>query len=139
MTGLNQTGLPPAPVEVTRRLVKIASQELVPAATDGEFARFSEALFRYGELAGNCFAACQGGPYASATIARRVEILRELGVVGVAQSSWGPTLAALAPSDAAAASLMEKLRAHPETSALQLIKTAPAARGATIEVIWEQA
>ncbi len=101
--------LPPVAGEVTAELSKIALLELLPAAVEGKFAEFAAAVRRYGELAGQPFAAeSQQLPHAPAT-AKLLELLGELGIVGAAQSSWGPTVMACCPSLEAAGDLAEAL------------------------------
>jgi predicted sugar kinase len=81
----------------------------LPAAVEGKFAEFAAAVRRYGELAGQPFAAeSQQLPHAPAT-AKLLELLGELGIVGAAQSSWGPTVMACCPSLEAAGDLAEAL------------------------------
>jgi beta-ribofuranosylaminobenzene 5'-phosphate synthase len=87
--------LPPVPFATTAELCRELVCELVPAATQRNVDRFGEALYRYGRLAGQCFASQQGGFYASPTAEQLVKRCRELGVQGVGQSSWGPTIFAL--------------------------------------------
>ncbi|MCE9548737.1 MAG: beta-RFAP synthase [Planctomycetia bacterium] len=80
----------------TERLARLAEGVLLPAAAAGDFAAFSHALYEYGHAAGMCFAAIQGGPFASPVLADIVQRLRDIGIEGVGQSSWGPTIFALA-------------------------------------------
>lgn len=87
--------LPPVPVEVTEELKRILYEEMTPALEAAEFDRFSDGLFRYGELAGNCFVKVQGGAYLNQLSQRTVDTLQQFGVRGVGQSSWGPTIFAL--------------------------------------------
>ncbi|MCA9172487.1 MAG: hypothetical protein KDB23_32705, partial [Planctomycetales bacterium] len=54
-----------------------------------------------------CFAACQGGPYASPQLERIVAMVRNRGYAGVGQSSWGPTLFAFVDSPDAAREFCE--------------------------------
>jgi beta-ribofuranosylaminobenzene 5'-phosphate synthase len=126
--------LPAIPAEVTERLIGDARDGLVPAAATGDFARFAESLYRYGRLSGQCFAARQGGPYNGPVLTRLVQQLRDLGAVGVGQSSWGPTLFAVQPDEAAAESLARSLCSHDPETPLDLIVTPPANRGVQIEV-----
>lgn len=79
------------------RMRHLLSDELLPALTARDFARFSEAVYEYNRAAGLPFAADQGGVYAGEIVTSLVEAIRELGVVGVGQSSWGPAVFALAP------------------------------------------
>ena len=51
----------------------------------------------------------QGGPFASEEIGRLVDALRDHGVDGVGQSSWGPTVFAIVPNEAEARPLADWL------------------------------
>jgi len=75
---------------------------LLPAASSGDFRRFARSLWRYGQLAGDCFRQVQGGTFAAPRLAQLAARVRKLGVEGVGQSSWGPTLFAVLDSPAAA-------------------------------------
>ena len=101
--------LQPVAAEVTAELAKITILELLPAAADGKFADFAAAVRRYGEVAGQPFEQeSKQLPHAAAT-SQLLELLGELGVVGAAQSSWGPTVMACCPSLEAAGELVEAL------------------------------
>lgn len=69
---------------------------ILPALEAGDFDHFGEALYQFNRLAGEAFASIQGGPYASVEVAELIAFLRKQGVRGVGQSSWGPTVFALA-------------------------------------------
>ncbi|WP_145433326.1 beta-ribofuranosylaminobenzene 5'-phosphate synthase family protein [Lacipirellula limnantheis] len=103
--------LPPVPAAATARLEQLAAAAILPAAEHGDVDAFGDALFEYGRIAGECFASVQGGPYASAEIAACVETLRGFGARGVGQSSWGPTVFALAADEAQANDLVARMRA----------------------------
>jgi beta-ribofuranosylaminobenzene 5'-phosphate synthase len=94
--------LPPVPRVTTERLWQEVRDELLPAARAADFERFGESLYRFGYAAGLCFAARQGGPFAGSKIENLVAVIRELGVRGVGQTSWGPTVFALLEDQAAA-------------------------------------
>ena len=101
--------MPPVPSEITAELSRIALLELLPAAVEGEFADFSAAIRRYGEVAGQPFAEESARlPHAAAT-AHLLELLAEVGAPGCAQSSWGPAVMACLPSLEAAGNLVELL------------------------------
>jgi beta-ribofuranosylaminobenzene 5'-phosphate synthase len=100
--------LPTVSAAVTRQLETIAEDEALPAAQIGDLESFGDAVYRYGRLAGGCFAPVQGGPYASAEIAHCVSTLRKLGIQGVGQSSWGPSVFALTPGVEAAQDLIAR-------------------------------
>ena len=103
--------LPPVPREISAELSRIALMELWPAAVEGQFAEFSDALLRYGLLAGKPFEQASSClPYAR-TMADLIETLQTWGTRGCAQSSWGPTVMACCESAAAADSLVERFAA----------------------------
>jgi len=77
-----------------------------------EFERFGDSVYRYGHQAGMCFAARQGGPFASPRIGALVSTIRGLGVRGVGQSSWGPTVFALLPNEAEAEYFSDHIGEH---------------------------
>jgi beta-RFAP synthase len=126
--------LPPVPAETSETLWHLAQEHLAPAARNGQFGRFSESLYQYGHLAGSCFATKQGGPFASPRLARLVETIRALGIRGVGQSSWGPTLFALLPDEAAAVDFVDQFRRRPDAADQELSIAAPNRCGAQIEV-----
>jgi beta-RFAP synthase len=105
--------LPPVPTATTQRLEQLAEAAILPAAEQDDAEAFGDALFEYGQLAGECFASVQGGAYASAEIAACVKTLRDLGVRGVGQSSWGPTVFAFAADQAHADEIVARMRALP--------------------------
>lgn len=123
--------LRPVAAETTSQLCRLALLGLLPAAAAGRFDEFSDSLYQFNRLVGTCFADWQGGPFASPELVERV---RRLGAPGVAQSSWGPTLAALVPDEAAATSLVGRLRREPGLGELELTIAAPENRGASIVV-----
>jgi beta-RFAP synthase len=137
LTGKQETDafavLPPVPDDVASKLRHIAFQEMSSAASFADCAAFGDALYRYGRLAGECFVAVQGGAYASPAIADRVELIRNWGVAGVGQSSWGPTVFALTANDDEAARLVDRLRDHPAANDCEITIVRPSNEGATIE------
>jgi beta-RFAP synthase len=101
--------LPAVPNAVTAELRRIANEDMLPAVVAGDCDAFGEAVFRFGQLAGECFSVAQGGTFASPIAARLIAAMRDRGVRGVGQSSWGPTVFAITPDAAAAESLVEWL------------------------------
>ncbi|MCI0334729.1 MAG: hypothetical protein L0228_16060 [Planctomycetes bacterium] len=102
--------LPPVPESVTTELQRITSDELTAAVTWKDCVAFGDAVYRFSRLAGECFAPIQGGPFAGAHTEKLVEAIRDHGVPGVGQSSWGPTVFAITANDAEAKALAEWLR-----------------------------
>jgi predicted sugar kinase len=124
--------LPAVEETVTRRLWQIANEDIVPAVENADCVKFGEAVYQFGRLAGDCFAPAQGGPFASPTIERLVGAIRDCGVNGVGQSSWGPTVFAVAPSQDEAAGLATWIQAQPEHGGWEVSIARPNNCGARI-------
>lgn len=106
---------------VTDTLCRIVLLGMMPALIEHDFETFAEAVHDYNARVGELFAPVQGGRYATPAVASLVRFLRSRGVRGVGQSSWGPTVFALAESDEQAEELREVLhvvRAIPEDEIL---------------------
>ncbi len=104
--------LPAVPDLITRELRGIIEQQMLPAARSQDFAQFARALYHYGHQSGSCFASLQGGPYNGPIIDQLVRHIRTLGVEGVGQSSWGPTVYALVADQQQAAELQDALKQY---------------------------
>jgi beta-RFAP synthase len=102
--------LPPVPAEVSAELWRITDDEILPALQRSDCTAFGKAVYQFGRLAGECFAAVQGGAFASATIAKLVAKIRGFGMPGVGQSSWGPTIFAVTANENEATRLVKWLR-----------------------------
>jgi len=81
------------PTAVTDRLCRLLLMGLLPSVSEGDFAGFCQSLQSYGDTVGQFFASVQTGVYASTRMAELSEILHRQGIVGIAQTSWGPTVA----------------------------------------------
>jgi beta-RFAP synthase len=101
--------LPPMPLAVTERLCRVALMEMLPALVETDIERFGEAMFQFNHAVGCYFEPVQGGDYASADMAQLVNLIRLQGTRGVAQTSWGPTIAALCADAAHAESLRRRI------------------------------
>jgi beta-RFAP synthase len=122
--------LPRVPADVTDELWQTVNDRMLPALEQSDCEEFGNAVYSFGRLAGKCFAPVQGGPFASPDIATLVESIRDHGVPGVGQSSWGPTVFAITADDAAARSLAEWLRRHLATSLAEVVISQPNNLGA---------
>jgi beta-RFAP synthase len=125
--------LPPVPPQVTDQLWRELTEQLIPAAEAARFDDFSESLYRYGVTAGQCFAAVQGGPFASPQLTQRVALIRRLGIAGVGQSSWGPTLFAVAAGQDEAEEFVARFRRESPDGPLDITVSAPRNSAAHIE------
>ncbi len=127
--------LPATSVEMTERLRRLAMAEMLPALTAGDCNRFGEAVFEFGRLVGEYFRPIQGGIYSTPQSAELVEWIRGEGYRGVAQTSWGPTLAVCCVDQTSARSLREKLQADPRWRECRMHVAAPLNTGAKIQQI----
>jgi beta-RFAP synthase len=104
---------PAAAVAVTRRfLMEIAFEELFPGLKAADFPSFSRAVYAFNRTAGEPFADDQGGPYVGPAVSELIDKLRAWGVVGVGQSSWGPTVFAFAADQDEANVLAGRIRSR---------------------------
>jgi beta-RFAP synthase len=108
-------------------------ERLLPAGRRGDYAEFSASLYRFGHRSGLSFAAVQGGAYNGPRLQQIVERIRELGIKGVGQSSWGPTIFALCPNEDTAQSVANQIR--PSVSDADVLITATCNHGAC--VVWD--
>jgi beta-RFAP synthase len=85
-------------------------EQLLPAIATNDWSSAGQAIGRYGAWAGEIFRPIQGGIYRSAAIADAVAAIEALGIPGVGQSSWGPTVFALTRDEDHAGWLEQRLR-----------------------------
>lgn len=100
--------------ELEARIVNRA----LPALVRSDFMGFCAEVGHLQEVMGAYFAPLQGGPYTSPRVAAVIEALRANGIIGLGQSSWGPTGFAFAPSEDAGERLLAAAREHDASSAL---------------------
>ena len=115
--------LPRVPRSVTEQLIHEMKDRLLPSAAEGCLEGFGQSVYRYGVTAGKCFAPRQSGTFASQRLADWVELIRDMGVSGVGQSSWGPTLFALLASQSQAETFVADLSSRIDAEDLQFAIT----------------
>lgn len=111
--------LPDFPANEIEALSRAITQGALPALGRGDFATFCRHVGDLQACMGAYFAPAQGGVYASPYVAEALAWLRSEGIVGLGQSSWGPTGFAFAASQAEGEALLDRLRArfnHPGLS-----------------------
>lgn len=126
--------LPAVAPATTGELERIALEQLKPALEKPSFPEFAEAVFKYGKLAGECFSPAQGGTYCSKQIEELIEWLQRHYVDGVGQSSWGPTVFAVLPSEEAAMELQHLFARRIYSGDYDFLITTPANHGAVVTV-----
>ncbi len=108
-TGLHGPGearafaeLPPSTDALTDRLCRLVLLDLLPAVVERDLARFGSALEEIQRRVGQGFAPAQGGTFARPEWEVITGLMREVGLQGVGQSSWGPALYGFTDLDGAA-------------------------------------
>jgi len=94
----------------TESLCRLVLLGILPAVLELDFKNFGEALFEFNHRAGQAFAGVQGGAYTSPRIVELVQFIRRQGFAGAGQSSWGPTVFAIAEDESAAQDLVCLIR-----------------------------
>ncbi len=83
--------------------------QALPAVVEHDYAQFCQAIDALQLATGRYFSAAQGGHYKSAAVASVLSYLKNAGLVGVGQSSWGPTGFAVFENDAQANLMLNQL------------------------------
>src|SRR5262249_5354566 len=96
-----------------------------------DLAAFGEALYDFNVRVGEAFAPVQGGTYASPAIAELVADLRQQGVRGAGQSSWGRAVFAVVADAEQGQALAGHVRTRHGMEPGQVLVTRAANRGAT--------
>ena len=124
--------LPAMPAAVTDRLCRIALTGIVPAVQQADFGLFSEAMYDYGLAVGAYFSPVQGGSFRYPPFRQLVDDLRNQGILGIAQTSWGPAIAIAAENRGDAERIVSGLRQIPALGQCNLHIAGPRNRGAEI-------
>ena len=100
------------PESLTQYLCMTTLMEILPALQSMSFRDFCDSLDDFGNAVGDFFASSQGGRFADPSIATLVNDLRAQEFSGLVQSSWGPTLCAVARNQAHAESIARFIAHH---------------------------
>jgi beta-RFAP synthase len=126
--------LPAIPRELTAEMCRLVLLGLAPALVDRNLQAFGESLFELQQLVGRCFAGAQGGGvYADPLLEKIVAHVRDYGISGVGQSSWGPALYAVTGDQSQAELLAAELQRRFSLGPGELLITEGDNHGATIE------
>jgi beta-RFAP synthase len=123
----------PAAHDRTDALCRLVLLGILPALVERELDAFGEALHEFNVRVGEVFAPVQGGVYAGPHVAERVAFLREQGVRGVGQSSWGPTVFAVVGEEDQAQHLAARVRGRFRLHDADVIVTRACNHGALLE------
>ncbi len=124
--------LPPLPTEQDSRLRSLLLNEMRPSIRKNSFDEFSRSLFEFGCAVGQRFASEQGGVFASPAAERLIEQMRKIGLQGVGQSSWGPTVFAICQSTTEAVHYQQILEGKSNWHDWQFHVTEPMNTGAVV-------
>lgn len=121
-----------APAAKTQRLGHLARNVIVPAAEANRFDEFADGVYDYGYLAGTCYTTIQGGAFAGPQLTELIGTIRTMGVRGVGQSSWGPTVFAILPDESGARWFTDQIRRRFSQQELSVVVTHANNSGADI-------
>jgi predicted sugar kinase len=83
---------------------------MLPALAEKDWKTFGEALHEFNARAGETFASIQGGVYAGEAVGEIVRYIRQQGIPGAGQSSWGPCVFAMAADEDQARSVCRQVQ-----------------------------
>lgn len=101
--------LPPFTTRCAGALSRTLLLQLMPAVIEQDFSSFSTAVYKLQTTMSDYFATVQGGDVSEQGAQKILEYLREQGIKGTGQTSWGPTIFAIVESHARAQSLQTQL------------------------------
>jgi beta-ribofuranosylaminobenzene 5'-phosphate synthase len=87
------------PEASSQRLCHLVLLGVLPALVENDLPAFGSALREIQLEVGRGFASVQGGPYSHPLMESLLQRLEQAGVVGLGQSSWGPTVYGFAHAD----------------------------------------
>jgi beta-ribofuranosylaminobenzene 5'-phosphate synthase len=129
--------LPDLPAREIAALSRAVMDGALPALAADDFADFCRHVGALQACMGAYFAPWQGGAYVSPHVADALGFLRKEGIVGLGQSSWGPTGFAFVEGEAQGAALLGQLRNHCRHPALSFALAQGRNEGAKIEISGE--
>jgi beta-RFAP synthase len=116
----------------TDTLCRLVLLGMLPALTERDLPAFGEALYDFNVRVGEAFSPVQGGRYASKVVADLVGFIRQQGVPGVGQSSWGQAVFAVVGDPARGQDLTARIRDRFNLTDQQAFVTEPVNRGVEI-------
>jgi beta-RFAP synthase len=126
------TGLRTPSVPWTESLCRLVLLGMLPALVERDIQAFGEAVYDFNARVGEAFSPVQGGIYADSRSAALVRFAREQGILGVGQSSWGPSVFAMVSDEERAKAFAHRLRREFCLSEHDVVLTRARNRGAAI-------
>jgi beta-ribofuranosylaminobenzene 5'-phosphate synthase len=118
--------------EVTDALCRLTLLGMLPALAERDLEAFGEAVYDFNRRVGEVFQPVQGGTYAHPRTAEVIGWLRQQGVHGVGQSSWGPAVFAVVEDELRAGALATRLGERFSFAAREVVVTRAANHGAIV-------
>jgi beta-RFAP synthase len=125
--------LPDFPVSETEALYRRIADGALAAAAAGDFTTFCAEVGYLQARMGEYFAPLQGGPFTSPRVSDALAWLRREGIIGLGQTSWGPTGFAFVSSEQDGLALLDRLRAQVRRAGLSFTLAQGRNEGAKIE------
>jgi len=108
------------PAESAAQLCRLVVMAALPALAEGDIDGFGAAVAELQRTIGDYFAPAQGGRFASPKVAEVLAWLESRRIIGVGQSSWGPTGFGLIADAAQGRRILDELRGlWPATKGLE--------------------
>ena len=114
-------------------LAAMLKNDILPSVLNQDFPTFADSVTQYGYQSGMFYSDVVGGAYASNAATSIVDEIRRLGQFAVGQSSWGPTIFAIGPSEKEVNWLVEKLGEGVQDVACQIEVVSADNRGMRID------
>jgi len=128
--------LPAFPADAAAHLCRLALMVALPALAEQDLDGFSRAIAELQRIIGDYFAPVQGARFMSPAVAQVLSWLESEGILGIGQSSWGPTGFAIIGSDREAARLLRAAsRRWPADSGLAFIVSRGRNRGGEVSIV----
>lgn len=100
-------GLPPFPAELAAHLCRLVVMRVLPGVASADLAAVGSGIGEVQRRIGDYFAPAQGARFTSPAVSEALAWLEAAGIVGIGQSSWGPTGFAILGSEADAQRLRQ--------------------------------
>jgi beta-RFAP synthase len=123
-------GLRTPSVGTTDSLCRLVLLGMLPALVERDIRAFGEAVYDFNARAGETFAPVQGGTYAQSRCAELVRFARNCGIAGTGQSSWGPTVFAVADDEDRATAFADQVRRRFDLADAEVLVTRARNHGA---------
>lgn len=107
--------------------------QMLPALAERDFEAFATAVTTVQDAMGELFGSAQGGRYTSPRVAQVLGWMRQHGVRGLGQSSWGPTGFALFANDLTALAAKAEAEQRWPDSSLRFVVVSGLNRGTSID------